>query len=133
MRTSTLIIFFFGFFFSCDHDDFLNGVTKQQWFKDLQVPCEKDDICKTGIMQGMYKGNTVVYFTYLGGGYCDPSFFVILYDEQGEVVKEYDESNALDFNTEVTSLETIWTCSCGYIINGKCFSLIRKPSPIPWH
>ena len=123
IKTIAILILFL---FACEKDDPnpLGDIAKQQWFKDLQVPCEKEDVCKTGIMQGMYLGTTVVYFTYLGGGYCDVSFYVKLYNEQGDVVKIYDESNPSEFFDEVSSYETVWYCSCGYnLLNGVCITL----------
>ena len=109
MKRAALI--FLIVIYSCDEpEDMIGPVGKEQWFKDLQTPCDKKDICKTSITRGIYLQNTTVYFTTLYGGYCDVSFFVRLYDENGQVVKEYDENNWAEFYQEVTSYQVIWSC-----------------------
>jgi hypothetical protein len=110
MKT-TLIILLLCLFIQCDDDtDKIGAVGKEQWFKDLQQPCKKDDTCKTTIHKAVYDGKTV-YFTSLDGGLCDVSFYVKLYNEHGVVVKEYDEQNWADYGKEVTEEEPIWRCT----------------------
>jgi len=108
MEKTTLSVILLLFFFACEKDE-PSTVAKQQWFKDMKVPCDENSICKTSIQMARYQGTTV-YFSSLYGGYCDPSFYVRLYNENGEVVKEYDEDNVFDFYSEVTGVMTIWKC-----------------------
>lgn len=82
---------------------------KQQWYIDLQAPCQEGDVCRTAIFKASYLGQDV-YFNQWVGAYCDPSFYFKLYDVNGNVVKIYEESNIEEFSNEVQILENIWVC-----------------------
>lgn len=112
MKTSTLAISLsMLFLLSCsdEPEDKIGPVKNEQWFKDLQAPCEPDDICKTAIGRGIYVDQTV-YFVELYGGLCDAFGVSRIYNDKGEIVKEYDMDTWFHFYEDVTDTETIWTC-----------------------
>jgi hypothetical protein len=110
MKTTLCMLFLFAFIGCHDDPDKIGAVGEKQWFKDLQTPCKKDDVCKLVIVKAVYENNPV-YFTAYDGGLCDVSFYVKLYNANGDVVKIYDEQhNWADFGMEVSEEETIWQC-----------------------
>lgn len=109
---SSLLLFVLILFLCACHDeevDKIGPVRHEQWFKDLQYPCEPKDICKTSIARGTFNGSDV-YFVLLYGGMCDAFGTSTLYNEQGVVVKEYTMDNEFEFYTDVTDYEVIWWC-----------------------
>ena len=86
-------------------------VENKEWFKNLQEPCNANEICKTYVNVGIYKGGTV-YYSGMGGALCDTNFFIALLDANGEIVKEYGETSddMKSFYKEVTFIETIYRC-----------------------
>jgi hypothetical protein len=113
MKTFALT-FLLGFFLlGCNDDTNSSGdVTSQKWFNDLKSPCDKNSICQPAIMQAVYQGKPV-YYNGVYGPLCDPVFYVKLYSNRGEVIKEYMSSSDdfLAFSNEVTDSKTIWSCN----------------------
>jgi hypothetical protein len=79
------------------------------WLAALKQPCEENAICSVSIFQGIYNGETVFY-TFLSGPLCDPAFYVALLDCNGATIKEYYWDNYPQFEQEVDSVKTIYSC-----------------------
>lgn len=97
---------------SCDDDSKENTSNKledQQWFKDLQQPCDEDVICKIIVQKGIYNNDTV-YYTILSGALCDAVYNINLHDLHGNIVKHYDYTEMNLFFDEVEYLETVYRC-----------------------
>jgi hypothetical protein len=111
MKTTLLTCLVICFLVSCGDDevDKIGPVGKEQWFKDLQTPCEPNDVCKTSIARGTYQDETV-YFVLFYGEHCDNFGTSWLYNSNGEIVKEYDTTNEFEFYSDVTDFEIIWSC-----------------------
>lgn len=85
-------------------------VENKEWFKNLQQPCNANDICKTIVNAATYKGGTV-YYSMMVGELCDTNFIRVLLDANGKIVKEYkDAADMNSFYEEVTFVETIYRC-----------------------
>lgn len=114
MRKTVIVIAIVAFIgMACEKDDNKKpeyvDVTEQQWFKDLQVPCDESDICKLYINKGLHKGDTV-YYTSLSGPLCDAVFSVVLLNVYGEVVKNYDATEMQEAFENLTHIETLYRC-----------------------
>lgn len=112
MKTTALsILFSMIFLVACKEEaiDRIGPVKDEQWFKNLQHPCEPDDVCKTSIARGGYDDYDV-YFILAYGENCDVFGAARIYNENGDIVKEYDMTNEFEFYTDVPDYEIIWTC-----------------------
>ena len=110
MRGFALCLFLFT---ACEKsnsdEDQLSRLRKEQWFVELWGSCENTGPCYTVVSRGFYQGQWV-YFGVLTGQLCDPLLYTRLYNVNGEVLKVYDETNATDFDDEVTNVENVWSC-----------------------
>lgn len=114
MKRTIIILFTLVSLLSCQKDSSKESIAviqDQEWFKELQVPCDENSICIMTINKGLYQERTV-YYTAYHGALCDIYFNVSLMNLEGEVLKTYSGVEGLeDFNNEVTIVETVYTCT----------------------
>ncbi len=99
--------------FSCEKNDNTcncNDPLKDlAWLKEIKISLA-DCVCQQSIMQGKYQEKTVFYIAN-----TDPVgnsiFDVVLWDCNGNVVKEYKDDQQDVFRSEVESAYKIFTCS----------------------
>lgn len=106
-------------FFSCNDNDDIKHKTScgdgtyiedQEWFKNIMEECTIQAVCTLSIHKGLYKGDTV-YLTGLNGPLCDPAFYIVLLDCQGDTLKEYNWDNKDEYETEFTYIGMVAECS----------------------
>ncbi|WP_282035522.1 hypothetical protein [Saccharicrinis aurantiacus] len=114
MKKTIIILFAVVSIFSCQKDASKENsiiLQDQEWFKELQVPCDENSICMMRINKALYQEDTVYYSIYVGA-LCDMVFSVSLMNLEGEVLKTYSGPDDLeDFNNEVTIVETVYSCT----------------------
>ena len=80
----------------------------RDWKTQADADC--NEVCRTSIVQGKYKGQ-VVFFTSIGGPLCDPIFQADLFDCCGDKVKTYGYNDFQKFDAEVTERTILYTCT----------------------
>lgn len=86
-----------------------NPIEKLAWLKDV-----KDSFtnctCQISIFQGKYKEQTVFYVM-MNDPLCNGVFHVVLWDCNGDFVKEYKPGENDIFYREVVIVKTLYTCT----------------------
>ncbi len=117
MRTILYFIFICGFVLAgcekskdtipeCNVD---NPIEELTWLKDVKDALT-NCTCQISIFQGKYEGKTVFYLMD-NDPLCNSVFHVVLWDCNGEVVREYKPGENDTFFSEVELVYNLYTCS----------------------
>jgi hypothetical protein len=112
MRKISIILVVTMSLFACKKDNQDNSeinIEEQKWFIDLKTTCDANAICFTHIVKSLYKKDTV-YYSVLSGPLCDPVFHIVLLNQNGIVIKEYNYNDISAFNNEVEYIKTVYRC-----------------------
>jgi hypothetical protein len=117
MRKIFSCIFICGFIlFSCEKSEnsipacsFQNPLEELDWLKEVKNSLTSCT-CQISILQGKYKGKTVFYIMNTDP-VCNSVFHVVLWDCNGNVVKEYKPGQNDVFSSEVELVDNIYTCT----------------------
>ena len=109
--------FIFVMIFSCCEKDentipecnIENPIEELSWLNDVKNSLT-NCTCAISIIQGEYKKKTVFY-TMITDPVCNSVFNVILWDCNGQVIKEYKMGDNEAFFNEVEIVEVLYTCS----------------------
>lgn len=85
-----------------------NPLEELEWIKSKKNSCE-NNTCKIAIMEALYKGKTVFFETIIDP-LCSTIFHVVLWDCNGNIVKEYSEGEGQMFTTEVEYVKELYRC-----------------------
>ena len=87
-------------------------LTEIVWLGDWknQADAECDEVCRTSIVRGKYKGQ-VVFFTSIGGPLCDTFFQAEILNCCGEALKNYGSNDFQEFDAEVSERTILYTCT----------------------
>jgi hypothetical protein len=109
-------IFVCALFISCEKSEnsipeckVANPIEDLTWLSDVKNSLT-NCTCQISILQGKYKERTV-FFIMNTDPLCNSVFHVILWDCNGNIVKEYKPGEFDNYSKEVKSLINIYTCS----------------------
>jgi len=119
MRSGIYIFFLFIFILAgCKKDeenevkcDVSNPLAELPWLVDIKNSMT-NCTCDESILQGEYKDMTVFYVM-MNDPLCNSVFHVVLWDCNGNFVKEYKPGENDLFFEEVELVDNIYTCSEG--------------------
>ena len=86
-----------------------NPLEELDWLKDVKNSLT-NCTCQISILQGKYREKTVFYIIYTDP-VCNSVFHVVLWDCNGDVIKEYKPGQNDIFNSEVELDYIIYTCT----------------------
>jgi len=86
-----------------------NPMVDLAWLSDQESNCFADIDCKSYFYTAVYD-NKQIFYNELSGSFCDPIFNIILYNCDGQQVKQYGENEKTQFNTEVTEVDLLAIC-----------------------
>jgi len=86
-----------------------NPLEELEWLKDVKNSLTNCS-CQISIFQGKYKEKTV-YYLMLNDPLCNSVFHVVLWDCNGDVVREYKPGENDLFFSEVETVNNLYTCS----------------------
>ena len=87
----------------------VNPLDELGWLKDVKNSLT-NCTCQISILQGKYRGKTVFYIMNTDP-VCNSVFHVILWDCNGDVVKEYKPGQFDTYSQEVELVDNIYTCT----------------------
>ena len=87
----------------------VNPLEELDWLKDVKNSLT-NCTCQISILQGKYREKTVFYIMNTDP-VCNSVFHVVLWDCNGDVVKEYKPGQNDIFSSEVELVDNIYTCT----------------------
>jgi hypothetical protein len=117
MRKILRCIFICGFILAgCDKDkdnihdcSTENPLEELGWLKDVKNSLT-NCTCQISIFQGKYEEKTV-YYLMMNDPLCNSVFHVVLWDCNGDIVKDYKPGENDMFFSEVELVNNIYTCT----------------------
>jgi hypothetical protein len=86
-----------------------NPLEELDWLKDVKNSLT-NCTCQISILQGKYREKTVFYIMNTDP-VCNSVFHVVLWDCNGDVVKEYKPGQFDTYSKEVELIDNIYTCT----------------------
>ena len=86
-----------------------NPMEELSWLKDVKNSIT-NCTCQISILQGKFREKTVFYVMNTDP-LCNSVFHVVLWDCNGDIVKEYKPGQFDTYSKEVKSIENIYTCN----------------------
>jgi hypothetical protein len=117
MRNILCCLFVYGLILiSCEKNEYTipecnveNPLEELNWLKDIKNSLT-NCTCQISILQGKYREKTVFYIMNTDP-VCNSVFHVVLWDCNGDVLKEYKPGQNDAFSSEVELIDNIYTCT----------------------